>query len=267
MILGLGDYRQILKEALSERCAHNPHYSLRAFARDLQISPAQLSLILSGKKGLSSARAKHAAKALGFAAREMQYFCTLVESAHGRSKAAKTGAQARLQQFAVPEEAQRLQLDAFRAVSDWYHFAILQLMKLSEWRDDPQWIATQLQINASEAAMALERLERLELIERKKGRYVVCADTVFAPDGIPSDAIKKFHKQVLEKAAAALLHQNLERRYFNTTFLPVAVADLPKARARIKEFHQNFTNEFSEKKELNRVYCLAVQLFDLGGQS
>ena len=263
MVFGLTHYRDVLKEALSQRCASNPLYSLRAFARDLKISPSQLSLILGGKKGLSAVRAKAAAKALGFDERESQYFCTLVDSAHARSKAAKIAAKSRLVQLTVPQDGMQLQLDAFRAVSDWYHFAILQLMKLTAWREDPKWIAAQLQINATEAERSLERLERLELIEKKNGRYAVCEDSVFAPDGIPSDAVKKFHKQILEKATTALIHQDLDRRYFNTTLLPVDSADLPRARKRIKDFHQKFTNEFSRKQKLNRVYCLAVQLFDL----
>jgi uncharacterized protein (TIGR02147 family) len=261
------DYRQILKERFSERCAHNPQYSLRAFARDIKIAPAQLSLVLSGKKGLSAPKARQIAKALGLNENETQVFCSLVDSAHARSKAGKSAAQSRLAQLELPSESVQLQLDAFRTVSDWYHFAILQLMRVDGWHDDPKWIASQLRINAHEVPAALERLERLELIRSEEGRYTPVAETVFTTDGVPSEALRKFHRQVLDKAAAALAEQSLDRRYFNTTVLAIDEADLPKAKARIKALHQEFMNEFSEKSGLNRVYCLAVQLFDLGSDA
>ena len=49
---------EILSFQLSQRKQSNPAYSMRAFARDLQISSSQLSMILSGKRGLSVASAK-----------------------------------------------------------------------------------------------------------------------------------------------------------------------------------------------------------------
>jgi plasmid maintenance system antidote protein VapI len=38
---------------LSERRAKNPRYSLRAFSRDIAISPAVISRLLSGKRPLT----------------------------------------------------------------------------------------------------------------------------------------------------------------------------------------------------------------------
>ncbi|MGE0617107.1 MAG: hypothetical protein AB7P04_15865 [Bacteriovoracia bacterium] len=47
------DYRELLKAALAQRIQKNPAYSLRAFARDLGISPGHLCEVLSGKHRLS----------------------------------------------------------------------------------------------------------------------------------------------------------------------------------------------------------------------
>ena len=44
--------RQLLANTLAQRKARNPGYSLRAFARSLEISPSFLSEILNGKKTL-----------------------------------------------------------------------------------------------------------------------------------------------------------------------------------------------------------------------
>ena len=46
--------REILSDALNERISINPGYSLRAFARDLGISPQLLSNVINGKRGMSA---------------------------------------------------------------------------------------------------------------------------------------------------------------------------------------------------------------------
>jgi len=48
MIQKEGDYRKILRDELETRFQRNRHYSLRAFARDLGVTPARLSDALSG---------------------------------------------------------------------------------------------------------------------------------------------------------------------------------------------------------------------------
>src|SRR4051812_48629814 len=44
------EFRQLLQEELLRRCRVNPKYSLRGFARLLDVSPTYLSLILNGKR-------------------------------------------------------------------------------------------------------------------------------------------------------------------------------------------------------------------------
>ena len=46
-----------IKECLSLKQKENPHYSLRAFSRDLNLHCATLSQILNGKRGLPLKRA------------------------------------------------------------------------------------------------------------------------------------------------------------------------------------------------------------------
>ena len=57
--------RNSIKETLARRKAKNPAYSLRAFARFLEMSPSFLSEISSGRKGLSRARERALREKLG----------------------------------------------------------------------------------------------------------------------------------------------------------------------------------------------------------
>ena len=52
------DYRLELKQVFQERRGRNPRYSLRSYARDLDLGVATLSQVLSGKRHLSVKNAK-----------------------------------------------------------------------------------------------------------------------------------------------------------------------------------------------------------------
>ena len=73
------NYRLILKEHLRRRQEVNPRYSLRAFAKKLEISPSKVSEVLSGKKRLSVERAESLAKKLGLTGKEFDLFVISVQ--------------------------------------------------------------------------------------------------------------------------------------------------------------------------------------------
>lgn len=266
MKLAIHDYRTLLKEELEGRLKRNPRYSLRSFARDLNLSSARVSEILRGKSGLSRDRALDIARRLGLNTVETDYFADLVDSAHARSKVKRELARIRIQKHVVPF-AQQIQMDAFKIVSDWYHFAILELTEVRGFKSDPLWIAQALGISAMEVKIALERLERLELIASHDGKLVATESFTASPDGVPSESIRKFHHQILEKAAIAIQIQPVEKRDFSSLTLAIDPTKLPEAKQRIKEFRRDFYRYMSGFKDKRSVYCLGVQFFDLTSQN
>ena len=42
-------FKQLLRDELQKRRSRNPYYSLRAFARDMDVSPSRLSEVMNGK--------------------------------------------------------------------------------------------------------------------------------------------------------------------------------------------------------------------------
>jgi uncharacterized protein (TIGR02147 family) len=258
------DYRDTLRRTLVERCQRNPRYSLRAFARDLALDPARLSDVLNGKKGISRAVALQLASRLGMSTGETELLCDQVDSLHARSRAVREAAVLRVaeRRKARPRE-KSLTLDTFHVVADWHHFAILQLLKLPRCRSHPEWMARALGIRPVQVTEALERLERLELVEREGDRFKVTQDYVSSPDGVPSEAVRKFHEQVLKKALEALYTQPVEERDFLTTLFPVSSEDLPTIRTRIRAFHRALCDEFADHPGVDRVYSLSMQFVHL----
>jgi hypothetical protein len=46
-------------------------------------------------------------------------------------------------------------------ISDWYHFAILDLTRLDDFQPEPAWVSRKLGLTVSEVKIAVERLLRL----------------------------------------------------------------------------------------------------------
>ena len=264
MVLNETDFRSILKTELAQRMSQNPRYSIRAFARDLQLSAAQVTHVLNGRRGLSSFTATKIGKSLGWSLKEVEYFCSLVNSAHSRSRLTKISAQEHLKTFSSTEKRVELQNDVFRLVSEWHHFAILELLKIKSEIHNQKTLAKRLNINEIEVDLALRRLQKAGLIHRVGAGWKLEYASVISKDSkdkVSSDAVKKFHTQLMEKAKVALIQQSVDERYYRTILFPVRQKDLKRAQEKILHFHEEFLRTFSNGSEGDEVYSLGVQFF------
>lgn len=256
-------YRAVLREEFETRCSRNSLYSLRAFARDLKISPARISEIFSGKQGLSVVWAEKIASRLGYTAAETQVFCDLVQAESGKSELKRRLARTRLAQRASDKESS-LQLDAFQAIADWHHFALLELTTIARFKSDADWIAKRLGVSESAASLAIERLIRLGLLERASdGKLMAKDDFNASPDGIPSAALKQYHRQILEKALYALYRQSVSERSITNMILSFDQSSMQEAKELIKKFRRGFSRKLPASKVKDSVYCLSIQFFRL----
>lgn len=268
------DYREILRDELTNRCKMNPRYSLRAFARDLELSPSRLSEILSGKQGLSRIAATRVATKLGYSNAECDVFCDLVDSVHARSQAGKDVAREKIERYLTDFDHLKLRNDTFHLIADWYYLPLWELIGIKGFQNQPKWMARRLGITEAEVLVALERLERFGFVARDASGWQRVEERLSAPGGIPSDAIRKFHHEMILKAARSVYMQPMDQRELNTVVLAINSQKLPLARKLIQEFWRDFCTKMDLRdsadsagavgaKEKDNVYCLAVQFFGL----
>jgi uncharacterized protein (TIGR02147 family) len=251
---------------LEQRLQRNPRYSLRAFARDLGLSPAMLSQVLAGTKGLSATAASRIARSLGLNEDESRRWVTLVESRHARSRVVRAAARKTLK--TLESSYTPLDGDAFRVIADWHHLAILSLLETEGSRDDEAWIARRLGITVLEVRESLKRLKRLEMIESRGGKLKPTGVFFANPAGIPSRSVRSFHSQMLRKAEAALELQATDERDFSTLVLAVDGERLEEAKAAIREFRDAFEARFCGAASAKReVYALGIQYFRITNPS
>lgn len=246
-------YRQWLIGQLEDRRKRQPSYSLRSFAGKLGVSPASLSQVISGKRPLSKKMALQFADRLCLSPHETE---TLVRGALTEKFDALTKDLA----GAPAETGTRLELDTFHLISDWYHYAILNLVEMKEARSAPEWYAKRLGISVLDAHRAILRLKRVGLLKLIDGKLKRTAQQVTTSTDISSTAIRKYHYQNLKKAEEALDREGVSTRDFGAVTLAIDPTLLPKAKQVLQRARRQVSSVLSSGKK-ERVYTLVTQLF------
>lgn len=237
---------ETLRTELDRRQKTNPRYSMRAFARQLQISPAQLSQMLTGKRPFTASVATRLANRLDLSpAERREFLASAVLSPWSKDK--------------EPHWA-HLEEDRFQLIADWKHFAVLSLTKVRGARGDGGWIATQLGLSYSEACEILARLRRMQLISEDPEDFRQLGEPIQAISEVPSPAIRRFHREALELSLKKLEDTPVERRDFSSVFFPMREADMNRFREMIMTFQDQLIRE-AERSPGSDVFAFSCQLF------
>ncbi len=227
----------LLRELLLTRTRKNPAYSLRALGRDLGVSAAYVSLVLSGKKRLSLKRAIQVNQLLGRG--------VLPE--------------------AVKSKYLLLEMDRFHVLGQWFHLAILDLTTCSNFQPRVQWVARRLRISTSEVRDAVERLQRVGLLKVDGSRWVKTERLLFVPTKKSEPSVREFHTAMLERARQALSRTEPEeyrRRTISGFTIAANSARIAEAKERVRRFQSELV-DFLTEGECDEVYQLGTQLFPL----
>lgn len=241
--------QNLLVRELAERKQKNPLFSLRAFARQLKISPALLSLLINGKKKVTAKVAGHLIDRLNLSSSEA---LELLDDAFPLKEKLKS----------PKSELQVLSEEQFNLISDWVHFAILELAELKTNSSNARWIASELGVDLARVLTAVQRLQRLGLLKIANGRMQKTSRPLTTTTDVPSSAIRRFHKQNLELAKEKIDSIPVELREFTSITTPVSLKKLKRVKSLINEFKHRM-NEELDGADASEVYTLSIQLFPL----
>jgi uncharacterized protein (TIGR02147 family) len=257
------DYRDILKEELDRRCALNPRYSLRAFARDLGIAPSRISEVLNGRRGISETAGARLARRLGLEGLVRDGFVASIAAQHGRGAARKAAAATRLERLdaKVREAADAAKPSYYRLA--WYNGAVLQLAKLKRVKLTVATIVERLGIRDYQAEMALRYLQRTGYLRQGEGRLVLGAAGRAEDAGRPTQHLRLQLSQMLDKAREASEALPEDHPDFPTTTLALDAQRVDELRALIGAFQHQVRLLAAQSRGRDRVYGLNLQLFRL----
>jgi uncharacterized protein (TIGR02147 family) len=258
---------QWIETEFISRRQKNSSLSLRAFAKFLKLPASRLSDFLKGKRSLTPQMALLICDRLSYGPEKRAQFLQLVHNDYqnSRTKLRKTPYSL---DFADGPKADYVKLseDIFTAISDWYYYAIINLSETTNKKLDAKYISNRIGLPVLEAQAALDRLLRLGLLVEKNGRLQAQHKDLTTTHEVKSVALRKAHKQFLEKAIDSIEGVDLELRDITSITMAIDPSKLKEAKELIKGFRRNLSqllesNEAPEKK--SEVYTLNIQLFPL----
>jgi len=213
---------------------------------------SSISQILSGKRSASTKVIEKICQRLDADPRQKDYF---LRSAKAKRISAPS--------ITPPPEYDVFAEDSIAFISDWYHYAILELVNIEGFQNKPAWIARALGISAVEARIATERMMRLGLLRLESGRLVRTNKflTNFTP-GVTSAAHKKLQRQILEMALDAIDNTAQEDKDITSITMAIDRTKLTEARKVITRFRRELCT-FLEDGQQTQVYNLGIQLYPI----
>jgi uncharacterized protein (TIGR02147 family) len=238
--------RTAIQRTFIDRCRKNSAYSLRAYAKYLEVDQSHLSKILKGQRSFSKDFAKSIAPKLGITPTEVK-------------KIFSEGTKAMPGFLALSD-------DELELIGEWHHFAILELIKLDAFAFNERNTAERLMIHVEEARSAIARLERLGFIQIKNGHVKLLApNTNWSNSKETSAARKKYQRILIEKSLDAIDHVPFDKRENGSLTVAINPERLPEFKKKLEEVRQDLSEFFQAdgEKNLSEVYQYTFAFFPL----
>lgn len=241
-------FKKALSDELTKRSKKNPSYSVRSFAQFLEVESSSLSQILGGKRKLTDKMCQRLGMKLGYGPIKMR---TLTR--------ARSVNQDSFNDFSHLEE------DAFKVITDWYYYAILELTYCDEFKGNPRWISKVLGLTFGQTLDAVERLKRLNYLEiTSEGKWVDrLGDMNNLGNEFKAPAFTEHQRQVLQKAQEALDTVAYENRVQSSMTVAVSIEKVKEAKQLILNFIEELNDFLKSGETKEDVYNISVSLYPI----
>ena len=241
--------QRYLQKSFHKIKATNPNYSIRAFAKKVGVAPGTLSLVMLGKRNVSQKLARKIADNLLLDPQERSEALAPYYEKHPKRIQAGNYLQ--------------LTRDQFNVIGEWEFFALLNLVKMKEFKNEVSWISKRLGISPAKTENALGTLKRLGLLQEKDSKLVRSSSKYRTTDDVANLALRKSHFQTLELASKSLEIDEVQERDFTWITFNMNKNKMGKAKELIRKFQDEFMALIEDEEEGDEVFRLSTQLFQL----
>lgn len=255
---------EILKNDFELKKAKNKSYSLRQFAKRLEMSPSWLSDVLRHKKFISIPAAQSIANRLNLSGIDKKRFilCCLI----GQTKNKKLLENALLEYSLLEREFSDFKLfdsSSLTAVEHWVQFAIMELITFSDFDHTTGWLAAKTKHPHDDIEKHVQNLITLGWVTFENDKYLPSFKYCESTHDTSSVNIKKYHEGILIKAKEVLKEHDISIREFQSSMLGLKMnpTNLKKAKAEIRAFVARFNKKFAVEDGKDQVFQLGIQFF------
>jgi|ERR1043166_7294513 transcriptional regulator with XRE-family HTH domain len=245
-------FRHFMQAELARRCAQNKQYSLRAFAKFLQVDHSTLSQLLRGSRKLTARTIRRFGVRLGLDEDSVTEFIGAAERSPDVDSAALG-------------DIRKLASETAILIAEWQHYAILELVRLQTFRNDSRWVARVLGLSVDEVNIALQRLTRLGLLSMDAPDHWTdrSGDVTASVGSFTRAALQQLVEHSREHLVGALTTNSNKRCVFSSTTLALSRVHVAEAAQRIELLRRELLTLVQSGGRLDDVYRLDISLVPL----
>lgn len=269
------DYRTFLRDWLEARKQVDPDYSYTTFAEAARCAKSSLANAISGARRPRPDTLDAFAVAMELSPAERNYLGLLVDLAAAPTVDERMGVMTRIvaaerhEQVRIAENRDHAEL--FQYLEHWYIPAILEMVGRPGFREDPEWIAAQLQpkVTPAEAQETLDLLSDLRLVKRDEDGRLQPQTIQFRTESETRvAAAHHYHSVVIPGLLQQLDGTQWEQQHVMAATVTLPPELVPEAKAKLTAVMKQLTTlaDDREAKGPRRVYQVAVQLLPLTGE-
>lgn len=242
----LNDFRLTIQAELARRCAENPQYSLRAFAKFLGIDHSTLSQMLRRKRPFTEKAIRKFGVRLGLPEADIERWILQEQD--------------QLTQQAAIQQATQLTQDVAMLMSDIKLYSILELTRLQTFQPDSRWIARVLGISVDEVNVALQCLIRLGMLEMASADKWIdhLGDAMTTMQDFTQAGIEQYLRQLHRLTMESMQQQPAEKYTISATTLAVNRERIPAAIEMIERFRHELAAYLRQASEHDDLYHLQL---------
>ncbi|MGZ3768686.1 MAG: TIGR02147 family protein [Bdellovibrio sp.] len=260
------DYRKYLADFYQHAKSENKEFSFRFFSRVSGFKSSNfLYLVMNGKSNISAKSADKIAKAMKMNSEERNFFRNLVAFNQAKNTQQKQKYSELLMQSKSYEVLHPLSQAQYRYFERWFYSVIRGLIGLPGSKDDPGWMANQLQpkISKDQAKEAIEELLSLGLIQRdsKNRKLKQSNPNVTSTNSFTSSSLAQFHKAMADLAIESIDRFPRERRELNSLTVGISSDSFLKIKELTQKYIMDIVEIVDREQEPDKLYQLNIHLF------
>jgi uncharacterized protein (TIGR02147 family) len=261
------DHLSFLKDWLVYLKKEEPGFSMRTLAVKSQLAVGYLPMCLNKSRVLSTKGLHKIVRHLRLGAQERKYLELLHLAGTTEEPDIRLRAIRDMSRLGSFREVNPNEVDVYQYLTKWYYVAIREMVGLTDFKADTKWIQKRLggRLSLAEVEQALDfLLAKGFLLKDENGAFKLPADRQLdCNEGIFKASLGEFHRQMLHLAANAIERVPRSFRYILGHTFSVAVEDLEKVRAILKEAQRKLEDLSQATKGAAHVYHVELACFPL----
>lgn len=241
-----------LNSEYKQRTLKNPGYSIRAYARDLNIDSSSLSSIMHGKRKIPNSKIEFIAAKICSTDSELKSFIKSAGQEHVALKNIKS-------KNSIEPKHQVAELE-FAKISDIKTYTLLSMLEIEGFKYDKSWMAKKLKLDVKTLDKKITDLLEIGLVQEVNGTLVRTKKRTTTTDEVASKYIAKHHLDSLELAKQKYSELLPHERYFSTVTIPCDPESLAQVKKLIMEFEDKI-GAFLRPKKKKDVFKLSIQFY------